>query len=399
MVQFVLFAILIVLTPFMVVTRYLQGAVNELSHLKWTILGVELPIVMSLALLLFLAVIIWQRREINRRRVSFSLLVVAMLIFSHQIQDFYAGFAIYDLQKNWHYAAYAIYVYIFFRTFIRRGLPKQKLILYSFLSALGLSVFDEVFQYFLSHRVFDVSDIAKDSWGAVMGLILVLFVSETYGSTPTKLTQIWQRNFRDYFTVPVTTLLIVSLFSFLMLVISPLLTDFDLIGYYLLTLFLVSLSTFFLLHKLQSQLFRKVIMIVFALGILGIGGSFLAQADQLVSYNRFGFTFYKGIPIPVFDLIIYPDGYPRLVDKKHFFNNQDKKFLLSCQPNILLIGSGYSSNGGKGFPVDEGSAFVYNKFTGRGTQVIVLPTSLACKEFNRLKREGKNVLFVIHTSC
>jgi len=87
------------------------------------------------------------------------------------------------------------------------------------------------------------------------------------------------------------------------------------------------------------------------------------------------------------------------VDKKHFFNGQDQQFFLSQKPDILLIGSGHHGKGGKGFKIEEGSTFSYNEHILKGTQIIILKTPDACKVFNRLKKEGKKVLFVIHSTC
>ena len=97
--------------------------------------------------------------------------------------------------------------------------------------------------------------------------------------------------------------------------------------------------------------------------------------------------------------MIYPDGLPRLVDKKHFFNNQDKKFFLDHEPSILLIGSGWAGKGGKGFNKEDGTYFTFSSLTIKSTQVIILKTQEACKLYNRLRREGKNVLFIIHNTC
>lgn len=387
------------MTPFMVVTRFLQGAVNELSHWMLPLFGMEIPIVASSAIALLVAGLIWQRHEFNLRRMLFALVVVAMIYFSHVVQDLYADFSFYDLQKNWHYAAYSTYIYVFFRTFNRWQMSKQKMVLYSFLSAIGLSLFDEIFQLHMSNRIFDVSDIAKDSWGAVMGLILVLFVSETYGGIEADYRKIWRSNFRDYFNDPFSTLLLVGLFSFLCILISPLLTDVKSIWYFVAGVFSLYVLLLFILHNLQFSRFRRIFVSLFAAGILSVAISYGIQSGRQITYNRYGLTFYKGLPVPFFDLLIYPNGFPRLVDKKHFFNLQDKQFLLKQEPDILLIGSGYQGKGGRGFAVAEGTYFVFNNYSKQGTQVIILPTHEACSEFDRLKKAGRKVLFVLHSTC
>ena len=67
--------------------------------------------------------------------------------------------------------------------------------------------------------------------------------------------------------------------------------------------------------------------------------------------------------------------------------------------NDIVIGSGADGLGGRGFIKESAHQFIYNPHTQRGTQVIILKTPEACQVFNRLKRERKNVLFVLHNTC
>jgi hypothetical protein len=73
--------------------------------------------------------------------------------------------------------------------------------------------------------------------------------------------------------------------------------------------------------------------------------------------------------------------------------------MLLRKPDIILIGTGRQDKGGKGFPRPDRHQFIFNPFTGRGTQVLTLPNADACKVFNKLKKDGKNVLFVLHNTC
>jgi hypothetical protein len=116
-------------------------------------------------------------------------------------------------------------------------------------------------------------------------------------------------------------------------------------------------------------------------------------------YHRFGLTVYKGVPVAYFDLMIHTDGTFRLVDKKHQFLVPDRTRFLKEQPDILLISSGEYGRGGNGFASKRTSQFVYNAYSGRGTHVLILNTRDACTTFNRLLKEHKNVLFVLHNTC
>ncbi len=398
LIQYILFTILVVATPFVVVTKFLQGSVHFISHLTLSPFGIEIPVVVIIAISLFLGFILWQWKNISLRRIRNSLVVLAMIVLAHQVQDLYLGMSIYDLQMNWHYIAYSAYAFVFFRAFYVRGIPITKMIFVSVLSALAMSTFDELFQFFLSHRTFDVSDIAKDMWGAMMGVVLVLFVSETYGSVDLRLKSIRHKKIRDYFRYPLSALVIMGAFPLLLLLLSPLLTEHKYIGLMAIIVPILFVTLFTIIHLSQLRSFRIVLQGVIVLILLTLTGSFLVHRNANINYVKPNLIVYKGLPVAFLDLMIYPNGLPRLVDKKESFNDQDQSFLLKQEPDILLIGSGFNGKGGKGFHIGEGSTFLYNKYLHRGTQVIILKTPDACKVFNRLKREGKNVLFIIHNS-
>ena len=399
LIQYIMFTILVVATPFVVVTKYLQGAVHLVSHLKWTLFGIEIPIIGSLVLFGFIGFLIWQRHHFRTRRVIAALVIVGMVAISYKVQDLYGQMSLYDLQKNWHYIAYCCYTFIFFRAFHVRGVSKSKMILLSFFTAIALSLFDEAFQFKMSHRVFDISDIAKDSWGSLMGLVLVLFVSETYGRIKVRAHSFWQKRLIDYTRNPLSAFTVTGTFSFVAVMVSPLMTDERFIG----TLSLLILGVFFvvmtLVHFAQYKPVRMAYLAVASLLVLGLGTSFVIHRNDNITRCDYGLVVYKGLPIPYFDVMIYPDGLPRLVDKKHFFNGQDRQFFMKQKTDIVLVGGGHKGLGGKGWKVENGSYFQFNEYNMQGTQVIVLPTSSAWKVFNRLKEEGKNVLFVIHSTC
>ncbi|NQT34211.1 VanZ family protein [bacterium] len=407
MIQYIIFTILVVMTPFMVVTRFLQGTVHDVSHLSFSLFGHKIPFVASAVILGLVAFMIWQRRNITLQRIGGGLVIVGMIALSQRVMDLYGGMSVYDLQRNWHYVAYSAYVFFFFRAFNLRNLPKHKTIVYSFTSAMVLSLFDEFFQFFLSDRIFDLCDQAKDVWGCMMGLILIFFVTETYGTIKIRGQRIWKKRIVDYFKDPLSAFVMVGLFSLVFILTSPLLTDEDQIPYLVVICLGVYAVVFAVIHLTQFKPFRIAFISLVAICTLLLTGSYIKNKDDYITHNSYfqvlsvpvGLTVYKGIPVPFFDLMIYPNGLPRLVDKKHFFNNVDKKFFLGNEPSILLIGSGWKGFGGKGFNVEKGSYFMFNSITYKVTQVIIRKNAEAVELYNRLRREGKNVLFVIHNTC
>ncbi|NQU05493.1 MAG: VanZ family protein, partial [Calditrichaeota bacterium] len=310
LIQYILFTMLVVATPFVVVTRYLQGAVNLFSHLSFPLLGNDIPYVAATAVSGFIAFLIWQRRNITLRRVTASLVIVAMIAISQYVQDLYGGMSIYDLQRNWHYVAYGTYIFFFFRAFHIRKMPMSRMIFISFISTLLMSTFDETFQYFLSHRVFDVSDIAKDSWGAIIGLIIILFVSETYGTIEFKGSRIWKKKLLEYFKDPLSVLTLAGLFSFTTIMISPLLTDHSQILVFLIAVVFAFILEFSILHLLQYKKLRIAFIGILIVGGILLSGSVIKSKGKNITYNNFGMTVYAGLPIPFFDFVIFPNGLP-----------------------------------------------------------------------------------------
>ena len=152
-------------------------------------------------------------------------------------------------------------------------------------------------------------------------------------------------------------------------------------------------------HLSQFKLSRLIIIIVLVLAFVIQSISFLKFRNQNITDNRCGLIVYKGVPIPFFDMMIFPDGSFRLVDKKEIFNKRDLETIYARVDDILLIGSGYAGRSIEGFPEKSSVQFVFNHIKKKGLQVIILPTNEACDIFNRLRSEGKNVLFIIHNSC
>ncbi|MDP8205637.1 MAG: VanZ family protein [Candidatus Electryonea clarkiae] len=399
MVQYILFAILVVATPFIVVTRYLQNAVHILSHLSFSVFGRDIPYILIFGSIILLSLIFRYRKEITWRRIKAILVILIVILFAHKTQDLYTDMSFFDLQQNWHYIAYCAYVFFFFRAFNARKMSKNKMILYSFSSSLCMSTFDETFQFFMSNRIFDISDINKDALGAVFGLILVLFVSETYGTISVKLKTILKKNLVDYFKDPLSSLMLVSLFTVAFLFTSPLLTEHEYWYLNLLTGFCLFLFLMSIIHFSQYLKIRYLIAGIALITFISLSVSFAINFNKNIMYNSYGLTVYKGLPIPFFDIIIYQNGMIRLVDKKHHFRSNDRAYFFKQNPDILLIGSGSEGAGGKGFDTAKGTYFIFNKFNLKGTQVIILPTPEAYKKFNQLKEKNKNVLFVIHNTC
>jgi VanZ family protein len=394
----VLYSMLLVATPLVMLRNFLQQAIAKLSDFNISIAGLELPIMLSIALLMGVVVLIWQFKNITWRHVLAIAIVLAMDALAQQFADYYSNHRFYDLQQNWHYIAYGLFAFMVYRDLGRRSLPLHRVLLITFAAAFVMSTSDELFQKYINTRVFDISDIAKDTYGAVAGMVLISLCSRRSAEFLSERRLRYPR-LRDYFRHAFSTLVLIGTFSFLLIMTAALLSD----AVYFFTALLIALAAFLviwiILHLTQFKPARYTLLAL--LLVLAAAQTIVLARywhDDIV-YNRFGLTVYRGIPIPYFDIMIRGDGSFRLVDKKHEFLAPDRRHFLRQMPDILLIGSGSEGRGGNGFPTKKPSQFIYNTYSERGTHVIILRSPDACTTFNRLRKEGKNVLFILHNTC
>ncbi len=393
-----MYALLLIGTPFILLRNYLVQTVAIASASSFKLFGTDIRIVPLAALLVLLIFAFNFRKQITKLRLSAVAAVVLLDALAQQITDYYFGHNYYDLQQNWHYIAYGLYAYFIYRDLSRRNMPLYKVMLVTYFSALGLSSFDEFFQRFMSNRIFDICDIGKDVWGTLMGMIIVYCWSRYSQSLFKDWKNVRHKKLRDYYRHPFTLLLLIIVLSLIFLSVGSLLSESD---YNLITIVITAVAFILFFAAWHFSQFKtgKIILLT-AAGILLLvqGFSFIKYRQDNIVHTQFGITVYKGIPIPFFDILIYDNGLFRLVDKKHYFNQRDRRFFFKKEPDILLIASGAEGKGGQGL-ADPKHVFLYNPWTRKATQVIIQKTPDACETFNRLKREHKKVLLVIHNTC
>lgn len=393
----ILYIAMLAATPFLLLQNYLQSAIGVVSEFKFPVGSLNFPYVLLAAILVLSAILILVRKNLKGFHFILILVLLIMISLGQFVADFYFNHNFWDLQHNWHYFAYGLFAYICYRYFNSIDLSPARTILYSLLLALLVSAFDEGLQVFISSRIFDIGDIAKDAWGMMMGQVLVQF-SLNVGAL---LKQGWvlrHRRIRDYFNHPISLLLLEILFVYLLLIVSSLLTDIEYWKHIILLTTGISLIIFFAIYFSQFKIFRYILIGAVTAALAVQLFFFIRYKDENIIHNSYGLTVYKGIPIPFFDVMIFENGFFRLVDKKRFFNKRDQVTIKEYTTNILLIGTGSKGLGGNGFPKDEVLQFVYNTFKKRGMQVIALPTPQACREYNRMKEEGKKIVFIIHNT-
>jgi len=397
MLHVVMYAILLFFTPFILLRSYLQDAIGRASTASFEVFGVSIPYVLVAAGVVFAILILRFGRYLTLRRVVAFAVVVLLWLLGQKTADYYFGHRFYELQHNWHYIAYALFVLVIYRACLARKTGDARFALWAFLLPLGVSTLDEVFQFFISSRVFDIGDIAKDTWGAVIGIVFVFFVIKS-GKIVEKGWKLRNAKPAEYIRNPLSITLLSAIFAYSLLFFGSILTEVRYIGPAIGISLGIFVLIFLVIHLSQMKAYRILFSAILVMAILAQGTAFAVYHDDYIVKSSESITIYKGVPIPYFDVMIYPNGCFRLVDKKEAFNQRDMLFFYEHAESILLIAGGFDGAGGMGFPKEWESQFIFNPQTGKGLQVIIQSTPTACKTFNRLKEEGKDVLFVVHST-
>ncbi|UCF34152.1 MAG: VanZ family protein [Phycisphaerales bacterium] len=395
----VMYSMLLVATPFLLMRNFLQPAILRFSRFGFEVAGTRVPIVPVLALVVLVGSLIAFRRYLTRIRVLAGVIVLLLNALAQQVADYYFDHNFYDLQQNWHYFAYLTFCIMLYRDLAPRGVRKTRIMLITFFLAVSFSTFDETVQLGISGRAFEMGDIAKDAWGSVMGIVL-LYIG---GSQPEALRAQWRQvrheTLPGYLENPASIATLLAVLGFLFVSFASLLGERS--HWYLTVLLTVGCFVLFfvLLHLSQRRWVRYGLVTVLVAALGAQSYFFVKHRADYIMHNGPGLTVYKGIPAVFFDVMVFPDDTFRPVPKKHTFTYRDIKFFLKQETDIILLGSGTHGRGGRGFPQEARNQFMFNEFTKDGTQVIILPNSEACQAFNRLKSEGKNVLFILHNTC
>jgi hypothetical protein len=395
LINFSLYTLLLIVTPFLMLQNYLQTGIGMASRSALKIGDLSIPytvIIILIAIILFLA---FSVRKMNKTRIISLGIVIALYIIGQKTSDYYFGHRFYDLQYNWHFIAYGIFSYLAFRRFSSKKRPLFRILQLTILSAFLISAFDEFIQVFISNRVFDLSDIAKDVWGNMMGTFFIFFyVGKGKGFDNFKFRQ---KKFRNYFTNPFSLLCVEFIFSYILLYISSNLTDTGFLLFTMLITICITLLVIYFIHLGNNNNIKWMLRGIGIIVLVYIVISMFAVRQNVKYYSK-GFVTYNNIPVVYFDCMIFPNGMIRLVDKKENFNHRDLLKLDDLDPEILLIATGTDGKGGRGWNDQEMTEMRYNTKTQRIYQIIKMKTKEACTEYNRLIRENKKVLFIIYNS-
>ncbi len=395
----VLYSFLLVFTPFILLQNYLVDIVASISTSRMNLGGWSLPIMPTVAAVVVLALAIWWRKRITRNMLLAAAIILLMITLSHQMSDYYFGQNFYDLLQNWHYIAYALFGPMLYRDLDPRGVRFSRFLWIAFFCALGFSTFDEFFQRYMSSRVFDLSDTAKDVWGCLMGLVAVALCGRHAHELRLDIKSLGRMPRLRTLGHPLVALVLMACFTLIFLSCASLMSDAEyapLVALFSIGFSALTLGVYLLLLRKPGRIALGALAVI---AICALGYSAIHHRGQEIVSHRNGLTVYRGMPLPFFDALIFPDGHFRLVDRKHSFTTRDQKRLLRQESDIIVVGTGRKGLGGRGFPEPSMVQFLHNPYSGGVTQVIIQRTADACLTFNRLKKEGKRVAFVIHNAC
>ena len=230
LINLIMYVLLLVATPFLLLQNYLQTFIGKLSIYSFTFIGIDIPFVVLIALILATALIVKNLKYLSKFRIISIGVTVLLMIIGQELSDFYFNHKFYELQHNWHYFAYGIFSYIAYRYFKSKNSSDAKIILFTFLTAISISAFDEFIQIHISNRIFDIGDIGKDIWGTVIGMFFIFFVINK-GEIIRQSWKIREKKIRNYLNNPFSILFLEMVFTLILLAVSSHLTNFEYLGY------------------------------------------------------------------------------------------------------------------------------------------------------------------------
>jgi len=394
-IHFIAYILLLIATPFFLLKNYMQSAIGQLSEFNFVLFDVNIPYILLLFILLITAFLIVYRKYLSGFRIISIIIIFVLIFIGHNSTDFYFNHKFYELQHNWHYFAYSIFVFFSYRWMKEIGIKTSKIILYTFVAAMVISTVDEAVQIPLSNRIFDACDIAKDLWGSIIGMVFIFFVIEEGKEFRGN----WRINYpklKGYLNSPFASFINLAIFSEILLLVTSLLSNINFLKPAIFISLLIFLIVFLIIYLLQYKISRIIVISVITLLLITLSFKYFNHDNKKIVQYKSGLIIYKGIPIPYFDIMIYNNGSFRLVDKKTSFNARDKRTIFNYAEDILIIGNTDKKNKIRGFNSDSKTQFAFNYKKGKALQVILQDIRNANKKYNELKTQGYNVVYIIH---
>jgi VanZ family protein len=394
-INFLLFSALLIITPFLMLMNFLQNSIGQLSRAGFDVFGIHFPYILLLIIAFLLVLFFLNLKNMNKIRWLSLAMILALFALGQATSDYYFGHHFYDLQHNWHYFAYGAFSFLAYRSFSSKPKSVNRIMWQIFIYALCISCFDEIIQVFISGRVFDLSDVAKDLWGTMIGQVVIFFLLRE--GKDLRPVHFMPTSFKSMFTNPFTILCLQFMYAYSLLFFSCLMTDVSLVlNVSVITIVGCLLITLAIYACRNTFAKWGILILLVALGCYVLAQSYLVSPS--VKYASKQTVLFNNLPLTYFDYMIYPGGGFRAVDKKQSFNTRDKQKIDDLNPDILLVATGSDGKGGKGWDDQAVMEFSFNGTVGRPIQIIKQKTAEACKTYNRLIKDNKKVLFIIHNN-
>ncbi len=134
---------------------------------------------------------------------------------------------------------------------------------------------------------------------------------------------------------------------------------------------------------------RGAAVLLLLVTALAVGPPASATWPGGITLARFGWTVIGAFPVPVFDLRITAGGLVWFRKKTHRVTRKEVAVLLEPDLEVLIIGNGWN-----------GAAAVDDEVRNLpGIRVEILKTPEAVDLYNRLRREGRRVAILLHSTC
>jgi hypothetical protein len=131
---------------------------------------------------------------------------------------------------------------------------------------------------------------------------------------------------------------------------------------------------------------RKILLSILALLLVWLGSAIWPGG---IRYSRFGLTVVGAVPIPLIDFTIGPGGVPGYRTKSHRITRAELETLVAPGLEHLIIADGWH----RAARVDSDA----RSFPGVTVEILATPDAFA--RYNALRKQGKRVALLAHTTC
>ncbi|MEQ1826227.1 MAG: MTH938/NDUFAF3 family protein [Pirellula sp.] len=149
-----------------------------------------------------------------------------------------------------------------------------------------------------------------------------------------------------------------------------------------------SLACYWITTRLPDRsVWRYLCVLLF---LIAVSAPLLSSLFPHISYARFGLTVYGVTPVPYLDITINRNGVLWFRPKTHWITSEELNALMTEDVEVVVVGIGWDSIAQLS---DDAKALAST------VDLRVLSTPLAFALYNQLRREGRIVVLLAHSTC